>query len=177
MEPFRVHSRNRCSGKPIHFLPNFGWPLQVLLPIGWVIIFAIGCAHTASVRRPLAWSSHRASAEYLSDGDARQGEHLGKTRIVTASWYGPGYEGKRTSSGQPFDPNRLTAASNTLPLDSIVRVTNLRNGRSVYVKVNDRGPANTNRALDLSPAAARKIGLTRSGVARVKITPASNTAD
>lgn len=92
---------------------------------------------------------------------------------MTATWYGPGYDGHRTASGERFDPNRLTAASKTLPLGSVVRVTNLENGRSVDVKVNDRGPHAGGHGLDLSPAAAQKIGLSHQGAARVKITPVS----
>src|SRR5207302_2930587 len=133
-------------------------------------------AYTGSVHVPLAWSGHRSIAAYRWNKNAGRGERLGATRIVTASWYGPGYEGRRTPSGERFDPKRLTAASKKLPLGSIVHVTNLRTGRSVDVKVNDRGPASPNRTLDLSPAAARKIGLTNSGVARV-ITPGSNGTD
>jgi rare lipoprotein A len=93
---------------------------------------------------------------------------------VTSSWYGPGYDGHRTASGERFDPNGLTAASKTLPLGSSVRVTNLKDGHSAQVKINDRGPAVRGRSLDLSPAAARKIGLTKGGVARVSITPVSD---
>ena len=89
---------------------------------------------------------------------------------VVASWYGPGYEGHRTASGEKFDPNGFSAASRTLPLGSIVRVTNIQNGRSVDVRINDRGPVTAGRSIDLSPAAARKIGLTTKGIDRVKIT-------
>ena len=90
--------------------------------------------------------------------------------VVTASWYGPGLSGHRTSSGERFDPNRLTAASRTLPLGSVVRVTNVSNGRSVNVRINDRGPFVRGRSLDLSHRAAQKIGLTAKGVGRVKVT-------
>jgi rare lipoprotein A len=100
-----------------------------------------------------------------------RGKPLGPTHIVASSWYGPGYDGRRTSSGERFDPKAFTAASNTIPLGSTVRVTNPKNGRSTQVKVNDRGPAVKGRTLDLSTAAARKIGVTKSGVARVEITP------
>jgi peptidoglycan lytic transglycosylase len=100
-----------------------------------------------------------------------RGKPLGPTHIVSSSWYGPGYEGRRTSSGERFDPKAFTAASNTIPLGSKVKVTNPKNGRSTQVKVNDRGPSVKGRTLDLSPAAAQKIGLTKSGVARVEITP------
>ena len=100
--------------------------------------------------------------------------------VVTASWYGPGFAGRRTSSGERFDPNRLTAASPTLPLGSVVHVTNISNGRSVNVRINDRGPFVRGRSLDLSHRAAQKIGLTAKGVGRVKVTrvrrPNSSTA-
>jgi rare lipoprotein A len=90
-------------------------------------------------------------------------------RIVKASWYGPGFSGRHTASGERFDPNRMTAASKTLPIGSVVHVTNLETGRSVNVRINDRGPYVRGRSLDLSHGAARKIGL--SGVARVRVTP------
>jgi rare lipoprotein A (peptidoglycan hydrolase) len=90
--------------------------------------------------------------------------------IVKASWYGPGFSGRRTSSGERFNPNQLTAASKTLPIGSVVRVTNVENGRSVNVRINDRGPYVRGRSLDLSRRAAQKIGITHQGVARVRIT-------
>jgi Lytic transglycolase len=140
-------------------------------------IFVTGCgignvqSHHAS--RATGYHSGLAVASRGQSEGAR-GTPLGPSRIVTSSWYGPGYDGHRTSSGERFDPNGLTAASKTLPLGSSVRVTNLKNGRSAQVKINDRGPAVRGRSLDLSPAAARKIGLTKTGVARVAITPVSD---
>ena len=97
-------------------------------------------------------------------------EYTRSPGVVTASWYGPGFSGRRTSSGERFDPNQLTAASRTLPLGSVVRVTNVSNGRSVNVRINDRGPFVRGRSLDLSHGAAQKIGLTARGVGRVKVT-------
>jgi rare lipoprotein A len=94
---------------------------------------------------------------------------LGSSHVV-ASWYGPGYEGRRTASGDKFDPKHFSAASKTLPLGSIVRVTNLRNGRSVDVIINDRGPVAPGRSIDLSRAAAQQIGLTKNGIGQVKLT-------
>jgi hypothetical protein len=116
-------------------------------------------------------SSYHAQTRVGSRGNGRgaEGSPLGSSRIV-ASWYGPGYEGRRTANGEGFDPNGLTAASKTLPLGSIVRVTNLQNGRWVDVRINDRGPVAPGRSIDLSSAAAQRIGLTKSGVARVKVT-------
>jgi rare lipoprotein A (peptidoglycan hydrolase) len=94
-----------------------------------------------------------------------------KSRVVTASRYDRGLAGNCTSNGESYDPKSLTAASRTLPLGSTVKVTNVSNGRSVNVRVNDRGPYVSGRSLDLSGGAAEKIGLGDKGVAKVKITP------
>jgi rare lipoprotein A len=91
------------------------------------------------------------------------------TRIVKASWYGSEFAGRRTASGEAYDPNSLTAASKTLPLGSVVRVTNPENGRSVRVRINDHGPYVRGRGLDLSHRAAQRLGITGKGVARVKV--------
>lgn len=96
--------------------------------------------------------------------------------VVTASWYGSELAGHRTSNGERFDPNRMTAASKTLPLGSIVRVTNPNNGKSVDVRITDRGPYVGGRSIDLSRGAARKIGITKKGVARVKISRPNESA-
>ncbi|MGR8931240.1 MAG: septal ring lytic transglycosylase RlpA family protein [Gammaproteobacteria bacterium] len=90
----------------------------------------------------------------------------GYREVGVASWYGA-ESGNRTASGERFDPHGLTAAHKTLPIPSKVRVTNLRNGRSVEVTVNDRGPFVKGRLIDLSQGAARQIGLR--GVAEVSI--------
>ena len=86
-----------------------------------------------------------------------------------ASYYGQELAGKRTASGERFDPVKLTAAHRTLPLGSKVRVTNPRNGESVVVRINDRGPFHGNRVIDLSQSAARVIGLVQSGTGRVRM--------
>lgn len=86
-----------------------------------------------------------------------------------ASWYGPGFHGKKTSSGEIFDQNKLTAGSKTLPLGTVVEVTNLRNNKKVEVKINDRGPWVKGRKIDLSRGAAQKLGMLKTGVAPVKI--------
>lgn len=84
-----------------------------------------------------------------------------------ASWYGPGFHGGRTASGESFNSNGLTAAHRSLPFGTKVKVTNLNNGRSVVVRINDRGPHSGGRLIDLSAGAARLIGVVRSGVAPV----------
>jgi rare lipoprotein A len=89
-----------------------------------------------------------------------------KVSVGKASWY---KMGTRTASGERFNPNGLTAAHRTLKFGTRVRVTNLRNGKSVVVRINDRGPFITSRIIDVSMGAARRIGLTLSGVAKVKV--------
>lgn len=91
------------------------------------------------------------------------------TQTGTASWYGPGFHGKETASGETFDQHDMTAAHPTLPLGTEAKVTNLETGQSVHVEINDRGPYVGDRKIDLSQAAARKIGLIKKGVAKVKI--------
>lgn len=86
-----------------------------------------------------------------------------------ASWYGTKFHGKRTSSGEPYDLYAMTAAHKTLPLPTYVEVTNLDNGRSVVVKVNDRGPFHEDRIIDLSYAAAVKLGTMSNGTGRVEV--------
>lgn len=85
-----------------------------------------------------------------------------------ASWYGPGFHGRKTASGERYNQHALTAAHKTLPLHSRVLVTNLANNESVVVKINDRGPHARHRLIDLSMAAAKAIGL--KGVGQVEIT-------
>ena len=84
-----------------------------------------------------------------------------------ASWYGPGFHGRRTASGETFNINALTAAHRSLPFGTRVRVTNERTGRSVVVRINDRGPFAHGRVIDLSKASAQAVGL--SGVGSVSL--------
>jgi len=88
-----------------------------------------------------------------------------------ASWYGPGFAGRRTASGEVFDPAKLTAAHRSLPFGTMLRVTNTQNGRSVVVRVNDRGPFIAGRVIDLSRGAAEAIGMIGAGIARVRVEP------
>jgi rare lipoprotein A len=86
-----------------------------------------------------------------------------------ASWYGDHWQGRKTASGTRFDVKKLTAAHRTLPFNTRVRVTNLDNGKSVIVLVNDRGPYVDGRVIDLSTAAARRLGMVKKGLVPVKI--------
>jgi rare lipoprotein A len=90
-------------------------------------------------------------------------------QVGTASWYGADFEGRETASGEPYHMYDLTAAHPTLPLGSWVRVTNLRNGRAVYVRINDRGPIIPGRIIDLSYGAARVLNFRNQGLQRVRI--------
>ena len=91
------------------------------------------------------------------------------SKAVRASYQGDAYAGHRTASGERYDPRALTAASSTLPIGSSVMVTNPATGRSVKVRINDRGPNVRGRSLDLSKHAAEEIGITKQGVARVNV--------
>jgi rare lipoprotein A len=96
--------------------------------------------------------------------------------VTLASWYGRGSDGRSTSTGEIFDSRRYTAASRTLPLGSYARVTNLDSGQSVVVRINDRGPYVRGRGIDLSQAAAERLGFRREGLARVRVTRLDATA-
>lgn len=91
-----------------------------------------------------------------------------KLRMGVASWYG-GPMFHQTANGEPFQPNTMAAASRTLPFNTRVRVTNLRNGRSVVVRINDRGPYVPGRLIDLTPGAAAKLDMKQNGLAPVSI--------
>lgn len=97
-------------------------------------------------------------------------DDMGYDEVGMASWYGPGFHGKTTANGERFDQNALTAAHPTLPMPSMVRVTNLANGRSVDLRINDRGPFANNRIIDVSKRAAEMLGFKRQGTARVRVT-------
>lgn len=114
-----------------------------------------------------------------------QSSSQGHVERGIASWYGTKFHGRRTSSGEPYNMYAMTAAHKTLPLPTYVEVTNLKNGRKVIVKVNDRGPFHENRIIDLSYTAASKLGILANGTGLVEIRaidpssptpqPASNT--
>jgi len=94
---------------------------------------------------------------------------LNEMGTMKSSWYGPGFHGKKTANGEIYDQMALTAAHKSLKFGTLLKVTNPRNGRSVIVRINDRGPYIEGRDLDLSKAAAKELGLMRRGVARMKV--------
>lgn len=124
-----------------------------LLPILFAsILFAGACAQQkAPTSSPESIARHR-------------------TETGQASWYGKAHQGERTASGERFDMHALTAAHRTLPFGTIVRVKHLKSGKSVNVRINDRGPFRSGRIIDLSYEAARRLGIVSRGTARVELT-------
>jgi rare lipoprotein A len=99
----------------------------------------------------------------------------GWEEVGEASWYGPGFHGNQTASGEVYDMEAMTAAHKRLPFGTRVRVMNMDNGREIEVRINDRGPFARGRIIDLSRAAAREIGMLGSGTARVRISVLEQT--
>ena len=88
---------------------------------------------------------------------------------MKASWYGPGFHGRKTASGEVYDQNSFTAAHKSLKFGTLLKITNLKNNKSVVIRINDRGPYIHGRDLDLSKAAASELGMVRKGVAKFKV--------
>lgn len=108
---------------------------------------------------------------FLAASSARAEAPVCKQEVErgTASWYGPGFAGMLTKNEEVYDPRHYSAAHKTLPFGTILKVTNLKNDKSVFVRVNDRGPHSKKRVIDLSEAAARQIGMIDSGIAKVAL--------
>lgn len=119
--------------------------------------------YVAALALPLLLAMPVGATDTSDQGEAKQ------VGSGMASYYGNEFAGKRTASGEKFDPNGLTAAHRTLAFGSKLRVTNLSNGKDVIVRVNDRGPWGRGRVIDISLGAAKQIGMHRSGTAKVSI--------
>jgi len=144
-------------------LGSLGWTHALALSV--LTFMLAGCSSQNFMPAPLS------SRNYYTPSQ----QSYGTSRTQVASWYGPGFAGRRTSSGEIYNPEGLTAASKTLPLGSHVRVMNPDTGKSVVVRINDRGPFVRGRSLDLSHGAAKQIGLTGKGVGRVQVTPTATS--
>ena len=107
-------------------------------------------------------------APAYADDPAPSSEHAAMNQRGNASFYSKHLDGRRTASGEKYDPTALTAAHRTLPMGTKVRVVNPKNDRSVVVTVNDRGPVPKNRVIDLSSAAADRLGMKKTGVTKVE---------
>ena len=128
-------------------------PAPPALLVAGLLIAVAGCAGPSS-RTPVTPAGERPTP---------------RVEIGYASYYARAHHGRRTASGERFDRDALTAAHRTLPYGTRVRVTHLRNGRDVTVRINDRGPFRKGRLIDVSPAAARRLGMIAEGVARVRV--------
>ncbi|MFN4281320.1 MAG: septal ring lytic transglycosylase RlpA family protein [Alphaproteobacteria bacterium] len=133
--------------------------LRLLLGLGLAASLA-ACAAPRPASAPAPLPAPPPAAAAPSPTFAQQG---------VASWYGKSHHGRRTANGETYDMNAMTAAHRTLPFGAVVRVTRLDDGRSVTVRINDRGPYARGRIIDLSAEAAESIGMTEQGVARVKV--------
>jgi rare lipoprotein A len=134
-------------------------------PIAHTLAIVLSVASLGAAQRP-------ASSESVNTGNKVSPAKAASTKpyqIGTASWYGDYFQGKTTASGEPYDMYDLTAAHPTLPLGSMVRVTNLRNGRAVVVRINDRGPVVPGRIIDLSYNTARVLQFKSQGLQRVRL--------
>ena len=102
-------------------------------------------------------SADRSLVEFVDKGNMK------------ASWYGPGFHGRKTANGEVYDQNSFTAAHKSLKFGTLLKITNLKNNKSVVIRINDRGPYINGRDLDLSKAAASELGMVRKGVAKLKV--------
>ncbi len=184
-----AHCRRGGAAAP---LQAFGWALLPLL------LGLAGCHHknktayyppppplTSTARRAgTAWVPQPSAERQRTAGQGAPSESTGtaasapqpvprgkpvSSEVGLASWYGPPYANRKGADGSVYDQNAMTAAHRTLPMGSIVRVTNLDNGQSVFVRITDRGPFVGDRIIDLSLAAAKATGVYRAGVAKVRV--------
>jgi len=141
----------------------------------WIILYITGCStryetyHSYVLPSPNKKGTQK---PYVVNGKIYYPKKyipIGYTQEGIASWYGPNFNGQKTSNGEIYNMYAYTAAHKTLPMNTIVKVTNLRNHKSVIVRINDRGPFVANRIIDLSYAAGKKIGLNITGTAPVKL--------
>jgi rare lipoprotein A len=144
------------------FFMNPGWP-KALLPVLLIVVFFLMTA--CAPQRRVVYERRMPAPEKR---EIKKGE-IREPQYGVASWYGSDFHGKHTSSGEVYDMYQLTCAHQTLPLGTMVMVTNLENGKSLELKVNDRGPFVKERIIDVSYAAARLLGMWEKGTASVKV--------
>jgi rare lipoprotein A len=135
-----------------------------------LLALAAGCASTPRSTGGSSSPHYKVGKSYQVNGRwYHPEEDPDYTKVGVASWYGSQFHGRMTANGEIFDMNLLSAAHTTLPLPSMVEVTNLENGRSLVVRVNDRGPFARDRIIDMSREAARQLGFEREGTAKVRV--------
>ncbi len=134
------------------------------------VVSVLMLAACGTTSKPDGRSSYKVGGTYVIAGQVyTPSEDLRYNESGMASWYGPGFHGKRTANGEAYDQQAMTAAHRTLPMPSVVRVTNLSNGNTVILRVNDRGPFAHSRIIDVSRAAAERLDMVKSGVASVRV--------
>jgi len=121
--------------------------------------------HTSKARQKFTMRTYSVKGKHYRPYHVK----LGETMTGISSWYGPNFHGRQTSSGEIYNMYARTAAHKTWPMDTMVRVTNLDNGRQTVVRINDRGPFVKGRVIDCSYAAGKDLGLDKCGIARVKL--------
>ena len=144
--------------------------MKTRLPCHWFVAAALAAAGSTVLPSAALAAS---DAEAIAVQQATPVDRSGKTRIGKASYYHAMFSGRKMAGGRPFDPNGTNAASKTLPLGTIARVTNPKNGKSAVVTIDDRGPYVADRIVDLSPKTAQDLGIKHEGVAMVEVTPIS----
>lgn len=155
------------------FMRSISYPSMALLLM--ILLLLEGCSGKKANYRNAHFTSaarHKSTMRcYSVLGKTYQPTYVkvGQTMKGIASWYGPNFHGKKTSNGEWYNMYAKTAAHKTWPMDTMVRVTNLQNGRSTVVRINDRGPFVRGRIIDCSYAAGKELGLDRMGIAKVKI--------
>lgn len=164
--PITLKKKTRKSRQSPKTLPKNSLPLFLRnLLLTCLILFIASCSGSGRTRKPYS-RGKRVRSSSLDRGSFQHGRFLQKG---IASYYGDGFHGKKTANGEIFNKNDLTAAHRTLPFNTKVKVTNLSNGKSVTVRINDRGPYAKGRIIDLSEEAGRRIGLDVTGTAKVKL--------
>lgn len=175
MAQFVLPAELRSKGGSVIGMLNLGVAMTALM-------LAAGCSSSKIDRATAPSIPNQSSSDTVSGGTYKVGkpyeidnvwyypaEDWDYNETGIASWYGPGFHGKNTANGEKYNQNDLTAAHRTLPMPSIVEVTNLENGRSVRVRVNDRGPYARGRIIDLSKRGADLLGVSGPGTAKVRV--------
>ena len=148
---------------------------------GLALLFSVASLGAGAASGPSSLEAAKVTPPLLIDSRGQPARNAGSSKsnspahqarvyqVGTASWYGEKFQGKPTASGEPYDMRNFTAAHPSLPLGTLVRVTNLRNGNAVVVRINDRGPIVDGRIIDVSDNAARALGFKERGVQRVRV--------
>ena len=174
MKPFDVDRDNHGGDK-------YRGTLKQLLLLVLAITVIQGCSTVsgpmASLPAPEIAPASETVTPRIIDSTAPKERQTKTPAVITgvASWYGPGFSGKKTATGELFDETKMTAAHKTLPLGTKAKVTNVKNGKTVEVEINDRGPYAEGRIIDLSQAAAAAIGIVDRGVATVRVESMNET--